>query len=577
VKSYLRRSGAELLCDALEAAQVGTVFGLPGTQNVDVYEALRRSRLESVLATHELAASFMANGYARASGRPGVLLTIPGPGFTYAVTGLAEAFLDSAPLLHIVGAPARRPGFRHALQAIDQAAVAGPIVKAVVRVERRAEIPRRTHEALGAALAEEPGPVMLELSAEALAEVGPAEDVPPFTPPARRGPDAAALAELARLVAESRRLVLYVGQGAAGAAAEVRALAEARGAPVIATTAGRGVLSEEHPLAFTFDFGRHASAALNEVLGRADLVLALGCKFSHNGAHGFRLELPPERLVRVDSSAANLAANYPSRLALHADVGLVLQGLASCTGGPAPVGPGWSPGEVGGMWSAGRARLAAQVVEPRLHEVVPDEPAGFFAALERALPEEACLVTDSGLHQMLARRHYRVRAPRGLIVPTDLQSMGFAIPAAIGAKRAAPTRPVVALLGDGGLLMSGLELVTAVREEVPLTVIVFNDGHLGIIRLQQLGAYGRAYKTEVGGPRLDAFAHSVGASYTRVRGARTEELLRSAVRARGVHVVEVALGDRPALMTVRGRALGASLLRRLRAMAGLGTRRRRRA
>jgi acetolactate synthase-1/2/3 large subunit len=132
----------------------------------------------------------------------------------------------------------------------------------------------------------------------------------------------------------------------------------------------------------------------------------------------------------------------------------------------------------------------------------------------------------------------------------------------------------VALLGDGGLLMSGLELVTAVREEIPLTVIVFNDGHLGIIRLQQLGAYGRAYKTEVGGPRLDAFAQSVGASYTRVRGARTEELLRSAVRARGVHVVEVALGDRPALMTVRGRALGASLLRRLRVMAGLGARRR---
>lgn len=565
------RSGAELLCDALEAAQVDTVFGLPGTQNIDVFEALRRSRLSTFVATHELAASFMANGYARLSGRPGVLLTIPGPGFTYALTGLAEAFLDSAPLLHIVGAPAHRPGFRHALQAIDQAAMAAPVVKKVARVKRRDEIVPATHGALAATLAEEPGPVLLEIGLEALTEVGPAPEIPRFEPPRSKEPDPAALEELVRLLAGAARVVLYVGQGAADAPEDVRALAERLGAPVVATTSGRGVVSEEHPLAHSFDFGRQASTALNEVLGRADLILALGCKFSHNGAHGFRLELPREKLVRVDRSAENLEANYPCRLGVHADVGPVLRALLRRLAGQASPPHGWGPGEVAGMWAAGRARLAAQVVEPSLHGFESDSPAAFFAALGRALPEDACLVTDSGLHQMLARRHYRVRSPRGFITPTNLQSMGFAIPAAIGARRAAPGRPVVALVGDGGFLMSGLELCTAARERISLTVIVFNDGHLGLIRLQQLGTYGRAFKTEVHGPRLEAFAASVGASYTRIEGD-AEQLLRASAGGTGVHLVEVALGDRAALMGVRGRALGARLLRRVRALAGLGAR-----
>lgn len=567
-----KRSGAELVCDALEAARVDTVFGMPGTQNVDLFEALRRSRLQAVVASHELAASFMANGYARVSRRPGVLVTIPGPGFTYALTGLAEAFLDSVPLLHLVGAPAHRPGFKNALQAIDQAAMAGPVVKKALRVERREEIVAGVHAGLAAALADEPGPALLEITAEALAEVGPPVAVPPFAPIPPPPPEAAVVNELARVLSEARRVVLYVGQGASGAPEAVRALAERLAAPVVATTSGRGVISEEHALSLSFDFGRHGSSALNELLGRADLVFAIGCKFSHNGAHGFRLRLPPEKLLHLDRSADNLGANFPCRLAIRAEAETLLPALLAALDARPARAQGWAPGEAAEIQAAGRAILAAQVVEPRLQGVDPDGPAAFFAALGRALAEDACLVTDSGLHQMLARRHYRVRSPGGFIAPSDFQSMGFAIPAALGARRAAPQRQVVALVGDGGLLMSGLELCTAVREKIPLTVIVFNDGHLGIIRLQQLGTYGRAFKTEVRGPKLEGLAAAVGASYTRIEGG-AERVLKAVVERPGLHLVEVVLGDRPALLEVRGRAFTSNVLRRFRALGGLGRRR----
>jgi acetolactate synthase-1/2/3 large subunit len=166
----------------------------------------------------------------------------------------------------------------------------------------------------------------------------------------------------------------------------------------------------------------------------------------------------------------------------------------------------------------------------------------FFATLERAMGPDSCLVLDSGLHQMLARRHFRVQRPRGLILPADLQAMGYALPAAIGAKLAAPDRRVVALLGDGGFAISGLELSTAKREGVHLTVIVFNDGHFGLIRKQQLGAHGHVYGTQLRNPDFRRIAESVGADYTRL-DQDAEASLSQAVRSKGVHVVEVRLRD----------------------------------
>ncbi len=556
-------TGAEAICRALVSAGVDTVFGLPGTQNVELFEALRHSKVRTVVASHELGAAFMANGYARASGRPGVLLTIPGPGFTYALTGLAEARLDSVPLVHILPGPAPRSSVGFPLQALDQAAMAAPACKLVLRATRWRDLAQIVGTALRLADTDEPGPVLVEIEPHLLMEVGYEADL--LAPEPSSDPDLplAPVREIASLLRASRRRVLYVGQGASSAAERVRTLAERLGAPVITTTSGRGILPEDHVLSRSLDFGSHAAGAINQIFRRSDLILVLGCKFSHNGAHGFRLSIPPEKLVQVDRSAATLAASFPARLSCRADVGPVLSAILDDLNVDPGQPSGWAAGEIAGIGQAARASFARATVEPRMRGLSSSSVEDFFVALGSAMPPGGRLLTDSGLHQMLARRYYTVRSARGLIVPTNLQSMGYAIPAALGAHLGTPEVPVVALVGDGGLVMSGLELLTAVREKVPLTVIVFNDGHFGLIRQQQLRAYGHAFATKVQGPDLEALAQAVGATYRLLEGNALVGL-RAAFGSPGVKLVEVLLGEGLAVRRAHARGLVSGALRRLR-------------
>jgi len=554
-----------VICRALANAGVDTVFGLPGTQNLELFEALRHSKIKTVVASHELGAAFMANGYARATGRPGVLLTIPGPGFTHALTGLAEARLDSVPLVHILPAPARGKGIGFPLQALDQTAMAAPACKLVLRATRWQDLAQTIETAHRLADTDEPGPVLVEIEPGLLSEVGNEADLVASEPSPRQDIAQGPVREIASLLRESRRRVLYVGQGASDAAEKVRALAERLGAPVITTTSGRGILPEDHALGSSFDFGSHAAAAINEIFRRADLILVLGCKFSHNGAHGFRLVIPQEKLVQIDRSAATLAASFPARVSCRADVGPFLAAVLHELDRDPALPPQWAAGEMAGIGQAARASFARSAVEPRLRGLSSPSVEDFFVALGRAMLPGGCLLTDSGLHQMLARRHYTVRWPRGLIVPTNLQSMGYAIPAALGAHLGRPGVPVVALVGDGGLAMSGLELLTAVREKVPLAVIVFNDGEFGLIRQQQLSAYGHAFATKVQGPDLEALALAVGATYRLLEG-NAEVGLSAAFRSPGVQLVEVSVGEGLAQHRAHARGLVAAVLRRLRGL-----------
>lgn len=541
------RSGAELICAALQRAGVNCVFGLPGTQNVSLYEALRTSALRTVVATHELSAAMMANGYFRASGRAAALVTIPGPGFTWALTGLAEAALDSAALLHLVGSPAATPGARFQLQALDQAALARPLVKAIHRIEHARDVAGVLATAHGQSLAGEPGPVLVEI-AQGLLEAREPTSIPNVLSDNIPSDDPASLAGRSDVdaaihaLATARRCVIFAGQGSHAAAPLLVQLAETLSAMVVTTTSGRGVVAEDHPLSLGFELGGNGAATLNALIDASDLVLAIGCKFSHNGSHGFRLRIPAEKLIHVDASAGVLGANYPARLAICADAGTFLASVLAALDHHAQRAPGFSADEIARVRAQGRAEATTELVEPRIHGTASGKPEAFFAALRRAMPRASCLVTDSGRHQVLARRHFRVLHPRGLITPTNLQSMGFGIGAAIGACLADPARPVVALIGDGGLAMSGLELLTAVREGLRLTVIVFVDGAYGLIRDQQLAASGRSHGTEFSGPDCAALAAVVGAAHVRLRGD-AEAVLTAALASSGVTLVEVAVGD----------------------------------
>lgn len=539
-------TGAERLSAAMARHGITHVFGLPGTQSVALFDGLRRSSLRTILATHELNAAFMAAGFFRASGRPAGLVTIPGPGFTHAMSGIVEARHDSCAMLYVVGPPASRPGKQFRLQAIDQNGIGNAVAKGVFEATAPGTIERIVADAYSRAVEGEPGPVVLHVHPEALAASGSSSTGSESNASRATSPGLAQLLEPAgRLLANARRPVLLAGQGAVDAASELRMLAERLGAPVATSCSGRGVIAEDHALALGFDVIRSSTGVLNELLASSDCVVVVGYKLTHNGTAGFRLALAPHTLVHIDAGAEVLNANYPAAHAIVADARAALQHFVD-TVGAASRSSTWTTADVAN-W---RDRLSAtpddDTPEPSFNGASPPTAQRFFSLLRAALPREAIVVADSGLHQILLRRHYRVLSPRGLIAPSDYQSMGFGVPAAIGAKLGAPHRPVIAIVGDGGFAMTGMELLTAVREQIPVTVVVFNDGLLNLIRVQQEGASGRATAVTLQNPDFAALAAAIGAEYRLFSGPESLDGLGNANG--GVRLIEVRLGDSAAIV-----------------------------
>lgn len=534
------------MLSALHAAGVTHTFGLPGHQNIDLFEALRTSSLHTVVASHELSASFMANGYNRASGKVALLATIPGPGFTYALTGLAEAWLDSAALIQLTMSPCREPGSEFQLQAIDQVAMAAPVVKAIIEMGPAPDVSALAHQAVELALGDEPGPVLVHTEAES--SIGPSQELTDECH--------SQLDEIAQLVSKSGRIVMLVGQGAAGAADAVVELAERLGAAVVSTTSGRGVVPEDHRQSLGFEMSGVDADPLNALIAKSDLVMAIGCKFSHNGSRGFRLALPQEKLVHIDASAKVIGANYPVRLGAVARCEVAIPALLN----QVEASNGWSETELDHWRERGVAGSWPEEPEP----VFPGSlsPRGLIAALRDALPREAILVTDAGRHQMLIRRWYRVLATRGLIVPSNYQSMGFAIPAAIGAALAAPDRPVVAVLGDGSLMISGPELATAAKLGIRLIAIVVNDRAFGVIRSDQLFQYGAAFGTEPAPVDIRKLAEAIGIHYRRIDSSDPRSTLAAAVASPGVTLIEAPAREARSMRTIAAKARVKRFLRR---------------
>jgi len=544
--------GMAAICDALREVGVECVFGLPGTQNVPLYEGFRRSGIRAVTTSHELAASFMANGYFRATGKVAALVTIPGPGFTFAITGIAEAHLDSVGILYLVGKPATHPGKKFQLQAIDQRTIAGPLVKACFALSKPEDAARVIRDAHQLCCEGEPGPVMVELDMAGLsADVG--DTAPRVASPPRSQPSAK-IAQLEALFRQAERPLFLLGQGAFGAAKRLEEIARRLTIPIVTTPTARGIVGEDQPFVLGYDPLRGHTDELNRLIERADLVIGLGCKLGHNGSDGFAIELPRDKFVHVDASDDVLGANYPAVLTIPSRVEDMI-GTLEVERAPSS----WSPEVVAATRSALRAPLD-EAAEPIIRGRSAMGPAEFFSWLRKLLPRDAIVVTDSGFHQIMTRRYFEVHSPRGLIVPSDFQSMGFGLPAAIGAKLAAPDRVVVALVGDGGFLMSGLELLTARRENVPLVTIVFNDGHLNQIRLQQWSAYGHAHAVDLLNPDFRALAEGLGVGYVRF-GEEAEGAIEQALTGSIPILIEVVVGDSMAMRKVPAVARAKTLAR----------------
>lgn len=541
-------NGAEALALAFERQGVTHVFGLPGTQNARFYSALEATGIRPVLAGSELMAAFMANGFHRAGGSVPVVATIPGPGFTYALTGFAEAAQDNAALVLVTGEPDIREDKHFGLQAIDQAGMVQGLARGVHRLETTDGIAEVTTAAWRSALERGPGPVLLEVNRGVLdaAFRGALEGAAPSE---TTEVDEAACAAIAARFSAARRVVILAGQGVNPSASLLERLIGQRPAMVLTTVSARGVLPESHPWSLAHDFLACSLKETNRLLEEADFILMLGCRTSHNGTGGFGLALPGDRLAQVDLDPEVLGANYAPRWMVRGDVGAVLERLLVGLRDQDIVSD-WTEQDVAGWREALRRGGAGNPAEPLFPGVESGQAADFFRAVQGSLPANSIVVTDTGHHQIMTREHLRIEAPRGLLVPSDFQSMGYGVAAAIGAALAAPERRVVAIVGDGGLMMSGLELATAVREGLDLCVIVFRDGYLGQIRSQQArSGIGEASVT-LAGVDLALLAQATGAHY-RLLDDKADQVLADAVQASGVTLVDVPLSPSPAMQKER--------------------------
>ncbi len=447
----MAESGAVQAVRALEDEGTGWAFGIPGSHTLELYDALARSRLvKPVLVTHELGAAFMADAVSRTSGQVGVVSVVPGAGVTHCLSGVAEALMDNVPL--VVLACAVRSDLRMAFQLhdVDQTSLLKALTKAVLRPMGPAEVYSCVRQAFALAREGCPGPVAVEIPAEFFLRAAEASAfVRAPAPPWLHGER---VREAAKLLNESKRPVLYAGNGARGAGELLVELAERLQAPVATTIQGKGVFPETHPLWLWNVLGRAAPPFARRIADRGDCLLAIGCRFSEvgTGSYGFS---PPANLIHVDIDPSVFNRNYPAVLSLEAEAGAFLRALLPLI-----------------ETRRGGEALRSEIVEGKksvraefLGGGGPGEvrPLAFFEALQDAAGPRAIYVTDSGQGTFLAMEHLRLEKSGCFIGPIDFSCMGYSVPAAIGAKLANPRRPVVAIAGDGALLMTGLELLTA--------------------------------------------------------------------------------------------------------------------
>ncbi len=528
-----RHTGGEWVVEALRAEGVRHVFGIPGVHNLTIYDALlRQSAITHVLARHEAGAAFMADGYARASGEPGVVVVTTGPGATNTLTPLVESYAGSMPVLvvmsdvasHLVG---RELGALHEVP--NQIECFRPVTRWAEAVTEAAAIPMALHGAFDLLRTGRPGPIAISIPNDFLtARVDGAQRGGGH---GRRPPcHVNEIREAARLLRGGARPLIIAGGGviAAGAEAELEALARRLDSPVVTTVMGRGAISERDPLWHAVLPNRHASEA---VIQAADVVLAVGCRFAHRSTQGLLLNLsfaPTQTLIHLDLDPKVIGALFKPQLAIVGDAKDGLAGLVAELG-VSHAESAWDHGWRHGLRTAASARYTA-------------ETARLVETLRASLPDEAIVVNDqTGINYWMEWR-FPVLAPRTFLYPVGSATLGYGVPAAIGAKIARPERPVICVVGDGGFMYSVNELATAVKYRLPVVFLVMNDDRYGAIKyLQEALFEGRWGEADLANPDFVALAHAFGARGERVAG----------VDALGAAIARAFTADGPTVLELR--------------------------
>lgn len=545
------QTGASALIDALAAQGVAYLFGIPGVHTLLPYDLLHdHPTIRAVVTRHEGGAGFAADGYARATGKPGVCLVVPGPGTTNLATAALVARSDSVPLVLITAAVPDALIGRYAIHELDLAAFMRPLVKAQIAIidGTGAEISGAVRRAFAIAQAESPGPVHLLMpyhlfgQRDAANGMGCTRDDEQPTGDPTLLPDADALEAALAVLRDARAPLIYAGHGVvrAGAGRALVALAEALGAPVVTSNKARGVIPEDHPLAV----GIPSMAGVAAVVREADVCLALGTHFNEYTTLTWKTPLPAT-LIRVDRDPAALAMNYPATVTLSGDVAMALDWLLERVperGASSPLVAATTA-----LQERRQSTLADFMAENR-DPAPPFHPRFVARLLREAFPPDTIVTSDgSATESWLYEPGFVVTRPGSIFVPEVQQTMGYAVGAALGAALGAPERAALAVVGDGSLTMTLGELATIAAMRAPLTVTVFNDGQYNALRVRQEALFDRRFVgTALGTLDYARVARGLGMRGEKITtAAHLRECLRDATERREPLLLDIPITPDP--------------------------------
>jgi acetolactate synthase-1/2/3 large subunit len=509
-------TGAEILWATLAGEGTTTIFGYPGGAILPIYDALRKfPTIHHVLVRHEQGASHMADGYARASGRVGVCMATSGPGATNLVTGLATAMLDSIPLIAITGQVSSKVLGTDAFQEVDITGITLPITKHNFLVTRAEDIAATVRLAFQIATSGRPGPVLVDITKDAQQATAPF-DFDAAAPPAYRphpmlnqrlNADSPAVREAVVLIKQAKKPVILAGHGIveSGAEREVLAFAESQGIPIATTLLGLGCIPAAHPLQLGM-MGMHGESWVNNAIQQADLLLAFGMRFDDRVTGNLAHYSPNSKKIHIEIDPSEINKNVPVDVALIGDLKQTLQLLLPLLNTPTTLS----------SRSEAKGPAFRTTTQPWLTEInaskgtaavrdiinLPDNGHLYAAHVISDIWREAhaagrlentIIVTDVGQHQMWEAQYFKHETPRSLITSGGLGTMGFALPAAIGAKAACPEKDVWVIAGDGGFQMTAAELSTIAQEGYAINIAIINNGFLGMVRQWQETFYDKNY------------------------------------------------------------------------------------
>ena len=501
--TYPQLTGSEILWATLVGEGVTTVFGYPGGAILPIYDALRKFPIHHVLVRHEQGAAHMADGYARASGRTGVCMATSGPGATNLVTGIATAMLDSIPLIAITGQVSSKVLGSDAFQEVDITGITLPITKHNFLVTLAEDIAPTVRLAFQIARSGRPGPVLIDITKDA--QQGTAAFSFSASAPSAYRPhpmlrtESSSIREAITLIQQAKRPIILAGHGimqadgGAGAECEVLAFAEHLGIPIASTLLGLGTIPAAHPLSLGM-MGMHGESWVNHAIQESDLLIAIGMRFDDRVTGNLTTYAPNAKKIHLEIDPSEVNKNVRVDVALIGDLKAVLQTLM----------PLLSPSRVSESGTSWLAEINASKGTAAVRDIVnlPDNGHLYAAhvindiwreAQAAGRLEQTIIVTDVGQHQMWEAQYFKHETPRSLVTSGGLGTMGFALPAAIGAKSACPEKDVWVVAGDGGFQMTACELSTVVQEGIAINIAVINNGFLGMVRQWQEAFYDKNY------------------------------------------------------------------------------------